>query len=209
MAMLGLPGCTSLPPLSLTEAVRRLLTVSSQNAFAELMQPNGFFDSQIARISVPDKLGGARATNIATAVLGSKPIQKRLLIQVNRAAETGAELAAPIIAETIKNMSIADAAAIIKGGDRAATALLQRELGPSLATHILPGISKGLNLFDNEIINLALSQVSNINFTDISEDVTRKVSDSIYRSIGAQEAKIRANPASTNDPLLISVFGLA
>lgn len=207
-SILVLPGCSSLPPLSLTEAVRRLLTVSSQNAFAELMEPNGFFDSQIARISVPDRLGGVRATNIATAVLGAKPIQKRLLKQVNRAAETGAELAAPIIADTIRGMSIADAAAIIKGGDRAATNLLQSQLGTSLATQMLPGISKGLNLFDNEIINLVLSQVSSINFADISEDVTNKASDAIYRSIGAQEARIRANPRATNDPLLIGVFGL-
>ncbi len=204
----ALTGCASLPSLSLTEAVRRLLTLSSQNAFAELMQPNGFFDSQLARISVPERLGGTRVTNIATALLRSKPIQKRLLKQVNRAAETGAELAAPIIADTIRGMSIADAAAIIKGGDRAATDLLQSQLGTSLATQMLPGVSKGLNLFDNEIINLVLSQVSDINFADISGDVTDKVSDAIYRSIGAQEAKIRANPEATNDPLLIGVLGL-
>ncbi|MEH6756165.1 MAG: DUF4197 domain-containing protein [Parasphingorhabdus sp.] len=206
--ILSLPGCSSLPGFSPTEAIKRLLTLSSQNAFAELMQPNGFFDSQIARISVPDRLGGARATSIATAVLGSKPIQKRLLKQVNRAAETGAELAAPMIADAIRGMSIADAAAIIKGGDRAATSLLQSQLGTSLATQMLPGVSKGLNLFDNEIINLVLSQVSNINFTDISADVADKVSDAIYRSIGAQEARIRANPQATNDPLLIAIFGL-
>lgn len=206
--MLALPGCASLPTLSLTEAVKRLLTLSSQNAFAELMQPNGFFDSQIARILVPDRLGGTRVTNIATAMLRSKPIQKRLLKQVNRAAEKGADLAAPIIADTIRGMSIADAAAIIKGGDRAATDLLQGQLGTTLATQMLPGVSKGLNLFDNEIINLVLSQVSDINFADISGDVTNKVSDAIYRSIGAQEAKIRANPGATNDPLLIGVFGL-
>lgn len=208
-AIFVLPGCTSLPQLSLTEAVRRLLTISSQNAFAELMQANGFFDSQIARIAVPDRLGGARVTNIATALLRSEAIQKRLLKQVNRAAETGAELAAPIVAETIRNMSIADAAAIIKGGDRAATNLLQRELGSSLVTHMLPGVSKGLNLFDNEIINLALSQISDIDFADISEDVTIKTSEAIYRSISAQEARIRANPSATGDPLLISVFGLS
>lgn len=209
IAILALSGCTSFPELSLTEAIRRLLTVSSQNAFAELMEPNGFFDSQIARISVPERLGGVRATNIATAVLGAKPIQERLLKQVNRAAETGAELAAPMIADAIRGMSIADAAAIINGGDRAATSLLQSQMGPSLATHMLPGISQGLNLFDNEIINLVLSQVSGIDFSDISEDVTNKASDAIYRSIGAQEAKIRANPKATNDPLLIGVFGLA
>lgn len=205
--LLALPGCSSLPGLSLTEAVKRLLTLSSQNAFAELLQPNGFFDSQIALITVPDSLGGSRATDIATALLRSRPIQDRLLRQVNRAAEEGAELAAPIVAETIRNMSIADAVAIINGGPRAATSLLQGQLGNTLVDRMLPGIGNGLRLFDNEIINLVLSQATNVDFSSISRDVTNKVSDAIYRSIGAQEASIRANPRATNDPLLIAVLG--
>lgn len=205
--LLALPGCSSLPGLSLTEAVKRLLTLSSQNAFAELLQPNGFFDSQIARITVPDSLGGSRVTSVATALLRSKPIQDRLLRQVNRAAEEGAELAAPIVAETIRNMSIADAVAIINGGPRAATSLLQGQLGNTLVDRMLPGIGNGLRLFDNEIINLVLSQATNVDFSSISRDVTNKVSDAIYRSIGAQEASIRANPTATNDPLLIAVLG--
>ena len=206
--LLALPGCSSLPGLSLTEAIKRLLTLSSQNAFAELLQPNGFFDSQIARITVPDRLGGSRVTSIATALLRSKPIQDRLLRQVNRAAEKGAEIAAPLIANTIRNMSIADAAAIINGGPRAATGLLRNELGATLTNRMLPGIGNGLKLFDNEIINLVLSQVTDIDFASIRGDVTSKVSDAIYRSIGAQEEAIRANPQATNDPLLIAVFGL-
>ncbi|NRD90851.1 DUF4197 domain-containing protein [Sphingopyxis sp. BSNA05] len=206
--LLALPGCSSVPGLSLTEAVKRLLTLSSQNAFAELMEPNGFFDSQVARISVPDSLGGSRATSIATALLRSKPIQDRLLMQVNRAAEKGAELAAPIVAETIRNMSIADAAAIINGGPRAATSLLQGQLGNTLVERMLPGIGSGLRLFDNEIINLVLSQATNVDFSSISRDVTDKVSDAIYRSIGAQEEAIRANPRATNDPLLMAVLGV-
>lgn len=206
--LLALPGCSSLQGLSLTEAVKRLLTLSSQNAFAELLQPNGFFDSQVARISVPDSLGGSRVTSVATALLRSKPIQDRLLMQVNRAAEAGAELAAPIVAETIRNMSIADAAAIINGGPRAATSLLQGQLGNTLVDRMLPGIGNGLRLFDNEIINLVLSQATNVDFSSISRDVTNKVSDAIYRSIGAQEESIRANPRATNDPLLIAVLGV-
>ncbi|MGB5484717.1 DUF4197 domain-containing protein [Parasphingorhabdus sp.] len=205
--LLALPGCSSLPGLSLTEAVKRLLTLSSQNAFAEMLQPNGFFDSQIARIAVPDSLGGSRVTSIATALLRSKPIQDRLLRQVNRAAEEGAELAAPIVAEAIRNMSIADAVAIINGGPRAATSLLQGQLGDSLVDRMLPGIGNGLRLFDNEIINIVLSQATNVDFSSISRDVTNKVNDAIYRSIGAQEESIRANPRSTNDPLLITVLG--
>lgn len=205
--LLALPGCSSLPGLSLTEAVKRLLTVSSQNAFAQLLQPHGFFDSQVARISVPDSLGGSRATSIASALLRSPVVQDRLLKQVNRAAEKGAELAAPIVAETIRNMSIRDAVSIINGGPRAATALLQGELGNMLVQRMLPGIGSGLRLFDNEIINLVLSQATNVDFTNISRDVTNKVNDAIYRSIGAQEEKIRANPRATNDPLLIAVLG--
>ena len=205
--LLALPGCTSLPELSLTEAVRRLLTLSSQNAFAELLQPNGFFESQIARISVPESLGGSRVTNIATALLRSRTIQDRLLRQVNRAAEEGAEYAAPIIAETIRNMSVADAVAIINGGPRAATSLLQGQLGDALVDRMLPGIGAGLRMFDNEIVNIVLSQATNVDFSAISRDVSNKVSDAIYRSIGAQEEAIRANPRATNDPLLITVLG--
>ena len=205
--LLALPGCSSLPGMSLTEAVKRLLTVSSQNAFAQLLQPNGFFDSQVARLSVPDSLGGSRATNIASVLLRSKPIQDRLLRQVNRAAENGAELAAPIVAETIRNMSIADAAAILNGGPRAATSLLQGQLGNTLVERMLPGVGSGLRLFDNEIINLVLSQATNVDFGSISRDVTTKVNDAIYRAIGAQEESIRANPRATNDPLLIAVLG--
>ena len=207
-SLLALPGCSSLPGLGLTEAIKRLLTLSSQNAFAELLQPNGFFNSQIGRIAVPDSLGGSRITSIASVLLRSKPIQKRLLKQVNRAAEKGAELAAPLVADAIRNMSIADAAAIIGGGDRAATTLLQNTMGTSLITGMIPGIDKGLKLFDNEIVGLVLGKVTKIDFLGLREDVTGKVSDAIYRSIGSQEASIRANPRSTNDPLLISVFGL-
>ena len=129
-------------------------------------------------------------------------------MQVNRAAEAGAELAAPIVAETIRNMSIADAAAIINGGPRAATSLLQGQLGNTLVDRMLPGVGNGLRLFDNEIINLVLSQATNVDFSSISRDVTNKVSDAIYRSIGAQEESIRANPRATNDPLLIAVLGV-
>ena len=206
--VLALPGCSSLPGLSLTEAVKRLLVLSSQNAFAELLQPNGFFDSQVARFAVPESLGGSRVTNIATALLRSKPIQDRLLRQVNRAAEEGAELAAPIVAETIRNMSISDALAIINGGPRAATSLLQGQLGNTLVDRMLPGIGNGLRLFDNEIINLVLSQATNVDFSSITRDVTDKVNEAIYRSIGAQEASIRADPRSTNDALLIAMLGV-
>jgi len=58
-AVLLLSGCASMGGLSLTEAIRRLLVLSSQNAFAILLQPNGFYDNSLARIALPPQLGGA------------------------------------------------------------------------------------------------------------------------------------------------------
>ncbi len=208
LPVLALPGCAETGRFSLVEAIRRLLSLSAQRAFASLVRENGFFDDQIARISVPDALGGSRGTSILAAVLGSAVFRNRLTKQVNRAAEKGAELAAPVVAEAVLNMGIPDAAAIIRGGGSGATDLLKSAMGEKLLTTMLPGIDNGLKLFDNAVVVEALRAATNIDFAGLRDDVTRRASDSIYRAIAREEVAIRSNPASTNDPLLIGVFGL-
>jgi hypothetical protein len=208
LGLLSLAGCQSAPELSLTEAIRRLLTLASQNAFADLIRENGFLSSQIAKLQVPEFLGGSDVSLIAGLLLNSRPVQDRLLRVVNRAAEKGADLAAPIVAETVRNMSIADALSIVRGGPSAATDLLQSQLGDALIGRMLPGVEGGLRLFDNEIISQVISKVANVDLTRIVGDVAGKANSAIFRAIAAQEANIRANPAATNDPLLIAVFGL-
>ena len=41
--LLALPGCQSLGGISMVDAIRRLLTLSSQAAFAQLTAPGGFW----------------------------------------------------------------------------------------------------------------------------------------------------------------------
>ena len=82
--LLALPGCASTGGFDLTEAIRRLLGLSAQRAFASLMQENGFFANDIARIALPDALGGSQATSILTAVLRSQAFRDRLT-QIGRA----------------------------------------------------------------------------------------------------------------------------
>lgn len=208
LPVLALPGCAETGRFSLVEAIRRLLSLSAQRAFASLVRENGFFNDQIARISVPDALGGSRGTSILAAVFGSAVFRNRLTKQVNRAAEKGAEMAAPVVAEAVLNMGIPDAAAIIRGGGSGATDLLKSAMGEKLLVTMLPGVDKGLKLFDNAVVVEALRAATNIDFAGLRDDVTRKASDSIYRAIAREEVAIRSDPASTNDPLLIGVFGL-
>lgn len=208
LPLTALPGCAGGGGFSLVEAIRRLLSISSQRAFASLMRENGFFDDSIARISLPDRLGGERASGIVSAALRSGPVRERMLRQVNRAAEKGAEIAAPMVATAIQSISVEDAVSVVRGGSSAATDLLKGQMGTALVTAMVPGIDNGLKLFDSQIVNEALRMATGINFAGLRDDVTAKTSDAIYRAIAREEGAIRANPQSAGDPLLSTVFGI-
>lgn len=208
--LLALPGCaTTGGGFDLAEAIRRLLGLAAQRAFASLMAENGFYDSQIARISLPDQLGGRQGSGILAAILQSTAFRDRLARTLNRAAEKGAALAAPVVTDVIQGMPIRDVIAIVNGGPTAATALLRGSLGERLVTTMLPGVGDGLKLFDNGVVTQALRAATGIDFSRLRDDVTRKASDGVYRAIEREEAAIRANPSATGDPLITAVFGLA
>lgn len=207
-AALTLPGCQSMPGFSLTEAIRRLLTLASQNAFALLLQPGGFYDSSVARIALPDKFGGSAGTNIVGLVLQSKAFRDRLQRQLNRAAEKGAERAAPLVAEAVRTVSIEGAAELVRGGPQAASQFLRGKMGLALLDAMLPGVSDGLRLFDDQVINKAVQSVTGFDMGALANELTRKADDAIWAAIGLEESNIRSNPQATNDPLLIGVFGL-
>jgi Protein of unknown function (DUF4197) len=207
-ATLLLPACQSMPGFSLTEAIRRLLERSSQNAFALLLQPGGFYDCSVARIALPDRFGGRAGTNIASIVLQSKAFRDRLQRQLNRAAEKGAERAAPLVADAVRSISIEAANDIVRGSPQAATAFLRGKMGPALLDAMVPGVSDGLRLFDDQVIGKAVQSVTGYDLSGLAADITQKADDAIWAAIGLEEANIRANPQATNDPLLIGVFGL-
>ncbi|MEE9432840.1 MAG: DUF4197 domain-containing protein [Sphingorhabdus sp.] len=206
--ILALPGCTGLPGFSLTDAIRRLLSLSSQSAFAQLLQPGGFYDSNIARIALPDRFGGSGGSGILGAVLGSSVFRRRLQKQLNKAAEKGAERAAPLVADAVRNVSIADAAGIVRGGPQAATSFLRGQMGGALINAMLPGIGGALRLAGNDVVSRAIRSVSGFDVGALASDINQKADNAIWSSIGAEEANIRADPQATNDPLLIGVFGL-
>jgi Protein of unknown function (DUF4197) len=207
-AALTLPGCQTMPGYSLTEAIRRLLTLASQNAFALLLQPGGFYDSSVARIALPDRFGGNAGVNIVSLVLQSKSFRDRLQRQLNRAAEKGAERAAPMVADAVRTVSIEAANEIVRGGPQAATQFLRGKMGIALIDAMLPGINDGLRLFDDQVINKAVQSVTGFDMAALGADITRKADDAIWAAIGLEEGNIRANPQATNDPLLIGVFTL-
>lgn len=208
LPVLALPGCaTRLGDLvNLEGAIRRLLTISSQRAFARLLTDEGFFRDDLARIEVPPQLGGSRVSAALAVALGTRAVQDRLLRIVNDAAEEGARAAAPVVYDSIRDVSITDAARILRGGPTAATDYLASSVGDRLFDVVFPGVGNALRVLDNGVIQQVLRVATGINFSGLQADVARKASASIYKAMGREEAAIRANPESTNDPLLIGAF---
>lgn len=208
LPLLALPGCaTRLGDfVNLEPAIRRLLTLSSQRAFARLLTDQGFFADDVARIQPPPQLGGSTLTATLAVALGTRAVQDRLLRVVNRAADEGARRAAPVIYDSIRDMTITDALSIARGGPTAATDYLARSTGERIFDAIFPGVGESLRLAENGVVQRALQFATGINFPGLQADVTRKAAASIYRAIGREEAAIRADPASTGDPVLAALF---
>lgn len=206
LPLLALPACNSIPGFGMVDAIRRLLTLSSQRAFAGLLQDNGFFQNEVARIPLPPELD--RAGGIASALLGSGLVQNQLLRLMNRAAAEGAQAAAPIVYDQIRSMSFGDAVALARGGPTAATDFLERAMGDAIVDVMFPRVGSALRSLDDGVLNQVVRTATGIDFNGIQRHVTQSASRGIYRAIGREEAAIRANPRATNDPVLIGVFGV-
>jgi hypothetical protein len=206
--LLALPGCaTRLGDLANAEpAIRRLLSLSAQRAFARLLTDEGFFRDDIARIQPPPQLGGRSVTAALAVALGTRAVQDRLLRVVNRAAGEGARRAAPAVYASIRGMPIADARAIARGGPTAATDYLARSMGERLFDALFPGVGEALRLAENGVIQRVLQVATGINFPGLQADVTRKTAASLYRAIGREETAIRADPNAAGDPVLAGMF---
>ena len=188
LSLLALPACASIGNYAYEDAVRRLLLVSSQRAFARLLRADGFQADALTRIALPPPLAAAA--------------QERLAGLVNEAARAGAERAAPVVTEAIQGLTVIDAAAVIRDGPTAATDLLRRELGEGLFTVLLPGVGEALRFGEGGLVAQALAAAAGINFEGLRLDVARQASDAIYRAVGREEAAIRADPSSVGDVFL-------
>ncbi|WP_126171849.1 DUF4197 domain-containing protein [Altericroceibacterium xinjiangense] len=203
--LLVLPGCQSVGSFSLTEAIRRLLLASTENAFDRLTAPGGFWDDSVSRLGLNEFLGtrGNALTNILTSTL----FKSRLEDAFARFAVDASYRAAPVVTEAVRNVGVVNAEALLRGGPTAATSYLRETMGFALIEAILPEISQALRVTQDPLIGQTLSALAGVDVNTVARGFAGTVSDVIWQEIGREEARIRANPRATNDPVLIGVFG--
>ena len=204
-AVLALPGCASVPGFSFTDAIRRVLLLSSERAFDRLVAPDGFWDQQVAQIGLGNLLG-ARG-DILSGILTSALFKDRLEGAFADIAIEGSERAAPVVAEAVRTIGLANAEALIRGGPRAATAFLQGEMGGRLIEVMVPELGRAIDIASDPLVGQAIDAITGANVSGIANRLAGTVNDAIWNEIGVEEAAIRADPAATKDPLIIGVLG--
>ena len=203
--LLALPGCQSLGGFSMVNAIRRLLTLSSQAAFAALTAPGGFWESEVARFEAPD-LFGSSGTGLLRSLLTSTIFKQNLQHQLNIVAEKGAARAAPVVYSAVSKISIPDAIGLARGGPTAATSYLRTAMGPALINAMIPGLTDALRLSGDPVVGQAIKALAGVDIGAMAHSIANRADNSIWYQIGHEESTIRAHPESTRDPLLIGLF---
>ncbi|MDT0575038.1 DUF4197 family protein [Croceicoccus sp. F390] len=203
---LTLPGCAAYRQASLADAIQRLLTRSSQDAFARLLAPDGFLDAGLGREDLGELLGPQRSAALAT-ILRAPQVRQRLDQTLNTVAADAAQTAAPQIADAVRLIGIDNARDLVNGAPSSATAALRAAMGRRLLDIMVPQVSQGLRIIEDPVIGPALSQLAGINLQNVTALLAGRIEETIWAEIGRQEAMIRANPAATGDRLLQEIFG--
>jgi len=204
-AVLALPGCATTGALSFTEAIRRLLVLSSERAFGRMTAPGGFWDQQIAQVGL-NRFFGTRG-NVLANILTSTLFKSRLEGVVADMAVDASYRAAPIVAETVRTIGWANAVDLIRGGPTAASSFLRQEMGPALVDAMVPGIGDALRVARDPLVGQLLAGLTGVDLGGVATTFSTEVDNAIWGEIAREEAAIRADPYATRDPVLIGVFG--
>lgn len=206
LALLPLAACaTPMGRYTVEEAVRRLLQLSSERAFARLTEPGGFYDDQLTRIA-PSDLGGGKSGAVLSALLRTNAVRNRVAMALNDVAVDLADNAAPIVMDAVQRMTLADAVSVLRGGPTAATDLLAREARGSVVEAMLPGASRALHSDMFEMLSVALAARGGKDYAAMADNVSGQIGDAIFRAIGREEAEIRRDPGATRDPILMALL---
>lgn len=202
--LLMLPACATIGRLSYIDTVRRLLALSTRNAFARLTEPNGFWDSAVARIYLPEVFGSSGGA--IERLLVSETFRNKLQLLLNNIAEDGARRAAPIVTDAIRMIGAEDSLAILRGGQSAATAYLRNAMGGRLVEQMIPALDDAMRIIEDPVLRNGISVLAGADIGEVARSLAYEVDDSIWRQIGHEEAAIRANPEITDDPELIGAL---
>lgn len=177
----------------------------------KLTAVDGFYKNEMVKILMPEELQKVDKT---LRSMGMSKLADDGIKALNRAAEDAVKEATPIFVNSIKTMSITDARNILMGSNNAATTYLQKNTSTPLYAKFSPVVQQSIGKVGaDKIWNSIISQynrlplVSKVN-PDITDYVTNKAMDGVFKMISVEEVNIRTKLSSRSSDLLKKVFAL-
>lgn len=211
--LVGQANALSLADLSNKDAsggLKEALIQGAGKAVGQLSAADGFFGNKEVKIPLPDSLKKAEKT---MRMLGMGKQADELVLKMNRAAEAAVPEAKALLVDSVKKMSVADAKAILTGGNDAATQYFKKTTSGPMAEKFLPIVKKATedvqlaqqyNKFAEMGAKFGVIKKEQAN---LEQYVTQKALDGVYLMMAKEEAAIRKDPIGQASSLLKKVFG--
>lgn len=202
-----------LGPLTESEArlgINEALLKGINNGVTKASIQDGFLGNPLIKIPIPPEAQGV-ADALRTIGLDGE-IQKAITA-MNRAAEDASKEAGPIFKDALKQLTINEAIAIVKGQNDEATRFLQRNTQDKLTAAFSPIIRVHLeNTNATRLWSDIFTRYNRIPLVkpvnvDLDAYVTEKALEGLFTMVAQEELAIRTNPAERTTEILRRVFG--
>lgn len=190
--------------------LREALRVGTQRSVETTSRLDGFLGNALIRIVVPEQFQKA-ANTLRDLGFGKKVDEFE--VAMNRAAERAAGEATGVFWDAITGITIADAWAILNGGETAATEYFRANTEQTLRGKFKPVVQDKMSQVGLYTIYNELSDYYNkLPFVtkpalDLDEYVTERALDGLFTILGQEEKRIREDPLARTTRLLERVFG--
>ena len=209
----NLPGMSSISEEEAAQGIRQALEQGVGRGITTLNREDGFFGNLAYKILIPPD--AAKIENTLRQV-GMGSLADRVIIQVNKAAESAVGAARPIFEDAIRQMTITDAINIIEGSNDAATQYFRTKTTEKLVAAFLPIIKSSLDKFSAtkyyaDMVGTYNSFPTTLNKLnpDLPSYVVGRAVDALFDQVAQEEANIRSNAAARTTEILKKVFGWA
>jgi hypothetical protein len=194
-------------------ALKEALAMGISDGTARLSAQNGFLGNNAIKLLFPSE--AQKVEKVLRGLGLNKPCDD-FIMSMNRAAELAVMEARPVFIGALKQMTLQDATNILLSKEKnSATAYFQKVTSNELSAKFHPIIDNALKKTEAtrywEELSSRYNKIPLVTRvqTDLTAHVTQKAMDGLFHEIGAEELKIRSNPALRNTALMQKVFGYA
>lgn len=201
---------SNLSDQNVTRGLKDALVEGAGKAVSTLGRTDGFLLNDKVRIPLPESL--QKVESVMKALGQGKKLEE-LKTSLNRAAEAAVPEAKTLLVGAIKKMSVADAKAVLTGGDDAATKYFRQATEVKLHERFLPIVGKTVNRYKlTDQYNRIAGTASKAGLVgkeqaNMSEYVTGKALDGLFLMIAEEEKAIRRDPLGRSSEYVRKVFG--